>query len=556
MSLDKESKYKLDSLFNAFSIIGEGCYVFVCDMYCDVSRWSKNAVDYFDLPEEYMEKAGVIWEECIHPDDRQAYHESIVSVFSGKNQGHDLQYRALRRDGRYVVCNCRGVVLNDLAGKPRYFGGAITVRSEQTQIDSLTGLRNQYGFFCDLETAILKHVKKNVVMFGIYKFSEVNNIYGYDFGNRVLQHVGRFVQKMLENEAEVYRFDGARFALITGELSVQKLQKLYRSFKKKLHNNFLVDGQRINLFIAGGLVSLESFGTTQETVCTILNYAYLESKLHTQGELVVFSNNNSADSHSSIEVLNAIRSSISRNCEGFYLCYQPVIDARTEKVVGAEALIRWHDSIHGEVSPNEFIPVLEQDNLFPELGEWILRQALCDALKIIRFFPDFRINVNISYAQVEKADFVSQVLSIIDEVGFPAKNLCFEITERCSMINIGMMQNVIKQLKGYGISFALDDFGTGFSSINILKKLDVDVVKVDREFVSRIDVDSKERETLHCITSLANIYAASVCVEGIETSSVRDVILKYGVNSLQGFFFSKPVTYDIFCSRYFPHSSA
>lgn len=555
VKLREDSKFKLDTLFSAFSIIAEGCFVFLCDMKYDVSRWSKTAVDYFDLPAEYMEQAGLIWEDHIHPDDRKAYHDNIVSIFEGNNLGHNLQYRAAKRDGSYVVCECRGVVLNDLEGKPRYFGGAIRVRGDFKQIDTLTGLRNQYGFFVDLETVIRKRTKTNVLMFGIYKFSEINNIYGYEFGNRVLQRIGRFVQKIFEKKATVYRVDGARFTLITESLSVEELQKLFDYFSRKLRSGFLVDGRLVNLLIAAGLVRLESFGTTQDMIYSILNYAYQESKLHSHCGLVVFNTSNSADKHRSMEVLNTIRNSISRDCDGFYLCYQPVVEAKSERVIGAEALIRWHNSVYGEIGPNSFVPVLEQDNLFPELGLWILRQALTDALKIIRDDPYFRINVNISYAQVERADFVDHVLSIIDELGFPGKNLCLEITERCSLINIAMMQKMIAQLKCRGISFALDDFGTGFSSINILKKLDIDVVKVDREFVSKIDVDRKERETLRCITSLANIYATSVCVEGIESSTIRDVILEYGVDTLQGFFYSKPVTYNAFCSKYFPACS-
>ncbi len=118
--MDSEKQRKLDELFEAFSIVAEGTYIYLCDMSEDVSRWSKAAVNYFGLPDEYMVNAGGIWEEHIHPEDRDDYHHSIDMIFSGEDSGHDMQYRAKTRDGNYVVCTCRGVVLRDEEGKPRY----------------------------------------------------------------------------------------------------------------------------------------------------------------------------------------------------------------------------------------------------------------------------------------------------------------------------------------------------------------------------------------------------------------------------------------------------
>ncbi|MBQ8924620.1 MAG: PAS domain-containing protein, partial [Lachnospiraceae bacterium] len=173
--MDKERQRKLDELFEAFTVVAEGAYVYLCDMSEDVSRWSKSAVNYFGLPSEYMENAGGIWEEHIHSDDRDDYHHSIDMIFSGKDSGHDMQYRAKTRDGNYVVCTCRGVVLRDAEGNPAYFGGAIKNHGIKSYVDTVTGLRSLYGFFEDLRAIFWKKDKSIILQLGISGFSNLND---------------------------------------------------------------------------------------------------------------------------------------------------------------------------------------------------------------------------------------------------------------------------------------------------------------------------------------------------------------------------------------------
>ena len=245
-----------------------------------------------------------------------------------------------------------------------------------------------------------------------------------------------------------------------------------------------------------------------------------------------------------LEKFNVIRNSIVEGFKGFYLCYQPIMDADSERLSGMEALIRWHDDRYGEVPPNDFIPIIEKDMLFPRLGDWILRTAMLDGRKFLDRYPEFVMNVNLSYAQLEKADFVKTVIAILDETGFPPENLCLEITERCRLLDLEMLRAIIQELRARGVKFALDDFGTGYSSISILKELPVDVVKIDREFVKDIEKDSHSMATVEHISGLAAVYGSHVCAEGIESAAMRDHLRQFSVDSLQGFYYSRPVPFD------------
>ena len=262
--------------------------------------------------------------------------------------------------------------------------------------------------------------------------------------------------------------------------------------------------------------------------------------------MVEFYNDLNDQKRSRLEKLNAIRASIPHGYSGFFLLYQPVVDAKTEHLIGGEALLRWKNDEYGVVPPDHFISLLEADPLFPQLGEWILRRAIDAGKQIMERYPDFAINVNLSYTQLEKPDFCDMVFSVLSETGYPAEHLCLEITERCRLLDINMLRNALVSLKSRGVKIALDDFGTGFSSVGLIKTLPFDIIKIDRTFVQQIEKDDMERELIQHFSGLASTFGAKVCVEGVETDGMRDILQKFHVQSFQGYFYAKPLPLDEF----------
>ncbi len=544
-----ERRSALDNLYNAFEVVNSESYIYLCDMKFDFSRWSKAAVDRYGLPSEYMYGAGDIWENHIHPEDREAYHIGIDEVFSGIAGGHDMQYRASRTDGKYDVCTCRGTVIKDNAGEPDYFAGVINNHSEQGHIDSLTGLRNQYGFFEDLDGAIRRNSKVTVVMLGISRFTEINEMYGYHFGNRVLQRFSRKLYETVGNTGHIYRLDGTKFAIISNDVEILLIQNRYKEFVRYFRREFFLDDKNIMLEINCGLVKLDHYDIDAQTIYSCLNFTYVESKTRRHGELVVFHDDLNEDNRQRLEQIHVIRNSIMKDYRGFYLMYQPVVDAKTEQVIGSEALLRWKNDTYGIVPPDRFIPLLESDPLFPQLGAWILREAVLTAKKIIKKVPDFLMNVNLSYAQLEKSDFADMVVGILDELDYPADHLCLEVTERCRLLDLDLLKNVIANLKARGVLIALDDFGTGFSSVDIVKELPFDIIKIDRSFVQKIEENDAERELIKHFANIASVFGAKVCVEGIETEGMKEILKNFHVESFQGYYYAKPLLPEEFLDR-------
>ena len=544
--ISEERRIMLDALYKAFDVVSEGTYVYLCDMKYDYSRWCKSAVDAFGLPSEYMYGAGDIWENRIHPEDRAAYHQGIDEIFSGVAAGHDMQYRARRVNGEYDVCTCKGVVIRDYMGEPDYFAGTIRDHGMQGHIDTLTGLRNQYGFFEDLDSFIKRETSVNVILFGISRFSEINEMYGYHFGNRVLQLYARRVLELADNTVHVYRIDGTKFAVISNTFSMDEFRQNYNRLRTVMHEGLKVDDKNILLDLYGGVLSVNNFEIDSQTVYACLNFAKEESKVRRQGELVEFRDAMNEENRHGLEKLHAIRGSIKHGYRGFYLLYQPVVDAQTERLIGAEALLRWKDDKYGVVPPDQFIPILESDPLFPELGEWIIRESVLAAKHMLKQDPDFVININLSYTQLEKPDFVDMVLNVLNELEYPPEHVCFEVTERCRLLDLELLKNVLTSLMSNGILVALDDFGTGFSSVGILKEIPVNIIKIDRGFVRKIEENELDRKLVKNIADLASIFSAKVCVEGIETKGMIDILRSYNVESFQGYYYAKPLQLEQF----------
>ena len=547
MNNKNNSALILDSLFEAFSYVSSANYVYVCDMKTDLSRWNRDAVNYFSLPSEYMTNAGEIWASYIHPDDREEFISDVKKLFSGEQTTHNLQYRARNRFGQYVVCTCRGVVLKNDKGEPAFFCGAMTNHGIENENDVLTGLKNQYGFFLELNNILAEKTPCNLIMLGFTKFLNINNMYGYTIGNRVLQHAARFLQKIADPDDRIYRLDGTKFVIITERQSLEHIHRVYNGVLERMRS-YSLNGMRINLSLCGSVMKLNNFNITNKTIYSCLNYSYQISKNQRHGALVEFNNKPDQTDIDLLVKINTIRNSVGDNCKGFYLKYQPIVDASSEKVMGAEALIRWENSRLGEVRPDEFIPVLENDNVFPVLGMWILRQAMQDALEIVKDNPDFIVSVNLAYSQCEQSNFVNDVISLVESLGFPPHNLCLEITERCRLLDMELLSRIAFTLHSYGIRLALDDFGTGFSSLIMVKTIPFDTIKIDRAFIQDICENDKSEQIVKSITDIASAYGAGVCVEGIENEIMRDKVRKYQVKSIQGFFYSKPVIFDEFKS--------
>ena len=550
--MEPSRKEYLDELFRAFEIVAEGAYVYLCDLAYDYSRWSAEAITYFGLPGEYMVGCGKIWEAHILPEDRENYSQSIDAIFSGQVGWHDMQYRARNRDGQYVVCTCRGTVIHSSDGRPLYFAGSIRNNGLVNSVDPLTGLQNQYGLFQHLDALYSKQARANIMMIGIKRFSTVNEMWGYDFGNIVIHKLVQELKQIFCNEGVLYRADGVRFVLLTRSLTMEQLAGRYETVRQHICERLEIDGYHPNLQVCGSALEIDTFDVNPQSMFSCLGYAYNLSRERGNGALQIFRNEIDETRTNLMTLINTIRRSIEHDCQGFLLYYQPIMDANTHTLSGCEALLRWRSPEYGLVPPNRFIPIIENDPAFVKLGEWILRRAMEDTKPFLTSCPAFELNVNIAYEQLKQPSFVEMVKRNLTAAAYPPENLCLEITERCRLLDISRLGAIISELRDLGVRFAIDDFGTGYSSMDILNQLKFDVVKIDKVFVDNIAKGGKAVRLIGVMNELAEICGSQVCAEGVETQEQCEIVRQCGVDTIQGYYFSKPVPVDTFQRQFVP----
>lgn len=541
--------YTLNSpLFEGLSQTTERRYMFSKNLLSNVVRWDKNAVEYFDLPDEYFFDTSGVWLNKIHPDDLDEYVKSRDAVINGISEYQNIDYRVLNKQGEYIVCTSKAVKIKNNEGY-ELLVGTVENHGIASRIDATTNLYS-IGEFIEL----FKNYKNNdinptVLYIGINNFTEVNDLYGYSFGNKVLSTVSSYFQYIAKNSINVFKMDGVKFAFVFTNKEKLDIEELYEKIKNHLKNYILVDKIKVNLSISGGAVH-NTCDFDENSVQTSCKYALLQSKSLKNGKLIWFDNQLLNSNVKNIELINELRRSIALGFKGFEIYYQPVVYISNNQIYGAEALLRWKSENLGFVSPGVFMPWLETDPSFYDLGNWILEQAMKEGIRYLNKYPSFILNINIAYTQLSNPNFKSDLLDIINKTEYPLNNLCLEITERCRQLDRDFLCNELEELRSLGIKIAIDDFGTGTATLNLLNDLSVDVIKIDRSFIIDILTNKKCQAIIQAITECAKNLDIKVCCEGIEDKVVLDFISKYYINTYQGYYYSRPIPHHEFMDKF------
>ena len=247
-------------------------------------------------------------------------------------------------------------------------------------------------------------------------------------------------------------------------------------------------------------------------------------------------------SYRRLEVESNMRQAVEGSCEEFVVFYQPIVSTKTNRCTGCESLVRWNSKALGFMAPGDFIPLAEYLGLIVDIGDFVLETACLQCKEWNDTFDkNFSVNVNLSVVQLLQQNVVSHIKNIILGTGVNPRNITLEITENLAINDIDRVKNIISGLKEMGVKIALDDFGTGYSSLNYIKQLDFDIIKIDKSFVDEILTDDYEKAFVKMIVDLSQQIGAKVCVEGVEEEAQYLLLQSLHTDSIQGYYFSKPV---------------
>ncbi len=403
---DDKIPYRAEYLYEAL-LNSTDDFIYICDMKTGVFRYSPAQVELFGLPNEIMEDPLPFWKEIIHPDDWERFYRSNVEIGENKTDYHFVEFRAKKYDGEYAWIRCRGQLIRDEDGEPCLFAGIMKLMGQQNKIDPLTQLWNHAEFTKELE----KNVKENqieqmaVMLLDIDDFHQINELYERSLGDQVLKTLGQEIQTVLPDNASLYRLEKDCMGIIMKHGTAKQMERLYFAIKESIARLQEWKSQKLNIELSAGCSMYPRDGKTAEEIYKCALFTLQSVKKMGKNQILFYSENIMKSKSRVIELIRQLREDIAEDYRGFYLNFQPQVDAETRQMIGVETLMRWKNRDGNIVSPGEFIPVMEQNGMIYHAGLWMVRESFRACKEWIKIKPDFTISVNISAVQLLEERF-------------------------------------------------------------------------------------------------------------------------------------------------------
>ncbi|HHJ80904.1 MAG TPA: EAL domain-containing protein, partial [Candidatus Tenderia electrophaga] len=416
---------------------------------------------------------------------------------------------------------------------------------KQANIDPLTGLPNRNLALDRLEQAITRaHREKHLVcvMFiDLDRFKTVNDSFGHSTGDKLLEKVAKQLLGCVREGDTVARLGGDEFLVILDGIDEAIHSELYAEhILDTLNQPFHLANNEFFVGASIGITIYPDDGTTPPVLLRNADTAMYQAKNNGRGGFRFFTQALNDEAVLRVKMEACLRHAIENN--ELHLEYQPQLCAKTGKLKGVEALVRWNNPELGMVPPATFIPLAEDTGLVFEIGEWVLQTACQDLSKWMKLYPSsLSVAVNISSPQFRSDRLIEAIKQTLVDTGVLATQLEVEITEGLLLDDSPRTLAMLNELKAMGISLALDDFGTGYSSLSYLKRYPFDILKIDQSFVRDISTDPGDAAVCQTIIAIASKLGMKVIGEGVETKAQLDFLAENGVDIIQGYYYSKPL---------------
>jgi diguanylate cyclase (GGDEF)-like protein/PAS domain S-box-containing protein len=425
----------------------------------------------------------------------------------------------------------------------------------QASYDSLTGLPNRLLFQDRLKEEISK-AKRNqsnvaLLFIDLDHFKEVNDTLGHHQGDLLLLQAAQRIQRCVRDSDVLARMGGDEFVVIlTGVVELASLGRIAQNIIKAMTLPFSLNNHVSYVSASIGIANYPSDVDSLESLISAADQAMYVAKERGRNGFSFFTPDMQKQVQERLELANDLRVAILKQQLQIYL--QPIVDISSERIVKAEALIRWHHPKHGMVPPDKFIPIAEETGLIHEIGDWVFHQATQAMSRWLEIYTDaddfIQISVNMSARQFIPSEIGVAWFHHLSAINLPANRIVIEITES---LLLGDEINIMEKLYRFreaGIKIALDDFGTGYSAMSYLKKFNIDYLKIDRSFVRDLEADRNDRAIAEAIVVMAHKLGIKTIAEGVETVQQKKILAEVGCDYVQGYYFARPMPVEEFLS--------
>jgi diguanylate cyclase (GGDEF)-like protein/PAS domain S-box-containing protein len=491
--------------------------------------------------------------DFVHADSQDAMVERDRRVHEEGSALPLLEQRLVRLDGTPVDV--------EVAAMPLVYHGApavqvvirdITERKQaEAQIralayhDTLTSLPNRLLFNDRVAMAMAqaqRQQRKVAVLFiDLDRFKVINDSLGHGFGDKLLQAVATRIQSCIREADTLARLGGDEFTLLLPGLpDAVDAATVADKLLEALRQPFDLDGRELFVTASVGVSVYPDDGTDVDELVKNSDTAMYRAKEQGRDNIQHYTPTMNARALERLHMENGLRKALAQNELVVY--YQPLLDLRSGRIEGVEALVRWRHPELGLVGPSEFIPIAETTGLIVPIGPWVLRTA-CTQVRAWqgRGFPKLSVSVNLSARQFQQPHLADQIRAVLDETGLEAQTLELEITETSAMQNAELTTSVLAEIKALGVRISIDDFGIGYSSLSYLKRLPINTLKIDQSFVRDITSDPDDAAIARAVIAMAHSLKLKVVAEGVETAEQLAFLTAHRCDKMQGFYFSRPV---------------
>ena len=503
----------------------------------------------------------------VRDDLAQPDLEEIRSALREKREGRAL-LRNYRKDGTQFwndlhispVKDARGdntthfvSVINDVSERINYQKEL----EHQATHDNLTGLANRNLLNDRIDQAIAWAKRQNfsvgLLLLDLDHFKLINDGSGHGAGDAVLRQVAQRLTRCVRETDTVARLGGDEFVVILTDLpETEDVDVIAAKILSTLSRSFEVGGREVFVTASIGISLFPRDGDNGETLLRYADIAMYRVKEHGRNSVRQFIPEMGVTAISRLNMESALRRGLERG--EFMLHYQPKMDVTNDKIIGAEALVRWMHPQIGLIHPIEFIPLAEETGLILPLGEWVFAEACRQQIAWQKEgLPALKIAVNVSSRQFRQEDLAERITTMLSNTGADPAFFIIELTESMVMQDVSSTLVALRTLKNLGLSISLDDFGTGYSSLSYLRKFPIDELKIDKSFINDIHSNPDDAAIASAIIAMALSLGLRVVAEGVESKEQVDMLLQMGCTDVQGYFYGRPVDAKTFKTRFVAH---
>lgn len=536
----KNNYFDLETFFNSLSL--EGNFPYFGDLQSNMFYISDEMKNLFGFKNNVVLDLFNVWAKRIsNREDALMYRREIAALLAKKKETHDVKYKVKDAKGNDIWIRCNGLIKwNEDKTKPLFFSGAVTLEEQNQIVDPITGFAREHAAIARLVELQKENRPPTLIGFTLNNFSEINELKGRADANILLSGIAQRLSNYFLGKLDFFRLDGMRFVGLLLPDCSDDVEDIIQQLKEVIDNMYYTHNVVVKTPCSIGVLSEVDELISPHELLLNMTSLLSEAKQNLEKNYIVHSLEEIHSQRLKSKIFMEISKNVLSDFKNFRVVIQPAVSLEDFKVHSGEMLMRWRFQ-DKDISPEIFIPMLENNRLILRAGKWVVEQAVKSCLRILSYYPSFKMGVNVSYYQILDPEFLPFVEKTLEKYNMSGSSLLFEITETHYDETPTKVQEFIENCNALGIDVAIDDFGNGYSSLAFLLKYNANVVKLDRSLINEMLSSDNNLNFISSIIYSCHKFGKRVCAEGVENKREVDALKEAECDIIQGYYFYKPM---------------